>query len=107
MLRPRPNHRVCPGVVPAVKKLTPVASALVLAAALVATDVSAAQAEVVTCQSLPATIVGPTDGQATNGTEGDDVVADVRQQRVGALGGNDTVCLVDARAPRAATRSSP
>ena len=86
------------------KKLTPVLSALSLAAALVASDVSAAQAEVVTCQGLPATIVGPTDGQTTTGTEGDDVIVAPMygNSAVWALGGNDTVCLVDA--PSTASR---
>jgi Ca2+-binding RTX toxin-like protein len=93
-----PNQLVRPRVVPAVKKLTPVLSALALAAALVATDVSAARAEGVTCQGRPATIVGPTEGQITTGTEGDDVIVAPMygNSAVWALGGDDTVCLVDA-----------
>ena len=82
----------------AVKKLTGALSALSLAAVLVAGDVSAAQADVITCQGLPATIVGPTEGQTTAGTEGDDVIVAPMygNSTVWALGGDDTVCLVDA-----------
>lgn len=85
-------------VLPPVKKLTPVLSALSMAAALVAGDVSAAQAEVATCQGQPATIVGPTEGQITTGTEGDDVIVAPMfgNSSVSALGGNDLVCLIDA-----------
>ncbi len=80
------------------KKLPCVLSALALAAALVASDVSSAQAEILTCQGLPATIVGPTEGQATTGTEGDDVIVAPMygNSTVWALGGDDIVCLVGA-----------
>ncbi len=80
------------------KKLTGALSALSLAAVFVAGDVSAAHAEVVTCQGQPATVVGPTEGETTTGTEADDVIVAPMygNSAVWALGGNDIVCLVDA-----------
>ncbi len=58
---------------------------------------SAAQARVVTCQGLTATVVGPTNGQDTTGTEDDDVIVAPLgpNSTVQGLGGNDTICLVD------------
>ena len=59
--------------------------------------VPAAQARAVTCQGQTATVVGPTEGMSTIGTEGDDViVAPIGTSgSVQGLGGNDTICLVD------------
>lgn len=72
-------------------------AALVVAAPFSVAVASDAQAQDVTCQGQAATVVGPTDGFDTVGTEGDDViVAPVGNQgRVLGLGGNDTICLVD------------
>ena len=63
---------------------------------------SGAQAQDVTCQGKAATVVGPTEGFDTIGTEGDDVIVAPlgNQGAVLGLGGNDTICLVDgASAP--------
>ena len=64
----------------------------------IAMTAPAAEAEVVTCQGRPATIVGPTESEMTTGTEGDDVIVAPMygNSSVSAGGGNDTVCLVDA-----------
>ena len=59
---------------------------------------SGAQAQDVTCQGKPATVVGPTEGAIdTNGTAGDDViVAPIGPYgTVQGLGGNDLICLVN------------
>jgi hypothetical protein len=73
-------------------------AALVLAAPFSVAVASGAQAQDVTCQGKPATVVGPTEGAInTNGTQGDDViVAPIGPYgTVQGLGGNDTICLVN------------
>jgi hypothetical protein len=73
-------------------------AALVLAAPFSVAVASGAQAQDVTCQGKPATVVGPTEGAInTNGTQGDDViVAPIGPYgTVQGLGGDDTICLVN------------
>ena len=72
-------------------------AALVVAAPFSVVVASGAQAQDVTCQGKAATVVGPTDGFNTVGTEGDDVIVAPlgNQGRVLGLGGSDTICLVD------------
>ena len=84
-------------------------AALVVAAPLSVAVASDAQAQDVTCQGRPATVVGPTEGAInTNGTEGDDViVAPVGPYgTVQGLGGNDTH-LPGERSPEHASPSRP
>jgi Ca2+-binding RTX toxin-like protein len=56
-----------------------------------------AQGGIVTCQGQATTIIGPTDGQNTTGTDGDDVIVAPLSANsiVQGLAGNDTICLVD------------
>ena len=77
--------------------LTAASSVVVIASVVSAAVGPGAQAQVVTCQGQAATIVGPSDGQNTTGTEGDDVIVAPLgpNSTVQGLGGNDTICLVD------------
>lgn len=80
-------------------------AALLAGSALVAVA-GTASADVPTCQGRAATIVGPTNGRNTDGTDGDDVVVTTADGfggtgyiRTGA--GNDLLCIVagDGRIP--------
>jgi hypothetical protein len=89
------NHQARPDVPRTVRYFL---AALVVAAPLSVAVASDAQARDVTCQGVPATVVGPTEGAInTNGTPGDDViVAPIGPYgTVQGLGGNDLICLVN------------
>jgi hypothetical protein len=66
-----------------------------------------ATAGAVTCNGATVTVQGPTSGHDTTGTEGDDViVAPLHFDTVvSGLGGNDTICLVDASSAEASDRT--
>ncbi len=72
-------------------------SFLVVAGALGLAGPSAT-ARAITCNGAAVTVLGPTLGHDTTGTDGDDViVAPISfDSAVSGLGGNDTICLVDA-----------
>jgi hypothetical protein len=55
-------------------------------------------AQVVACNGTAVTVYGPTQGHNTMGTEGDDVISAplYYDSEIDGLGGNDTICLVDA-----------
>ena len=92
-------------------KLTAALSCAVLVAgtatAVTAGAATAAHARAETCQGRTPTIVGPTQGENTTGTEGDDViVAPINgESKVSGLGGNDTICLVAGVVPSSRTES--
>jgi hypothetical protein len=68
----------------------------VLVAGLVTGAAPTAQADADTCQGRTPTVVGPTSGQNTTGTEGDDVIVAPLSNvsTVLGLGGDDTICLI-------------
>ena len=104
----RPVRAVLGGTV-ITSRLVATISSAVLVAGLAAGLTPTAQARAETCQGKTPTIVGPTTGQNTTGTEGDDViVAPINSlSTVLGLGGNDTICLVPTPSRRARRNSSP
>lgn len=75
------------------------ASVLVLASSAVLAVPGVATAETPTCQGEPATLVGPNNGQSTEGTDGDDVIVTTADAAAGpgwirAGAGNDVLCIV-------------
>ncbi|MBD3923045.1 hypothetical protein IEZ26_00305 [Nocardioides cavernae] len=75
------------------------ASIVLLASSAVMALQGVAAADVPTCQGRPATIVGPTSGNSTVGTPGDDVIVTTAEGASGrgtidAGDGNDVLCVV-------------
>ncbi len=70
---------------------------LLAVSALVAVAPSMGAQIPITCNGVPVTVQGPTQGHNTVGTEDDDVITAplFYDTQVAGLGGNDTICLVE------------